>query len=148
MQPDIAKLQEIIGYRFKDEKLLIAALTHPSYAYESREADVKDYNRLEFLGDSILGFAAAEHLYLRHPTANEGELTRLRSLAVNRDTLAKKARELDLSPYLYLGKGEEKTGGRRNATNLSSAFEAIIGAIYLDGGIEAAKDFIIARVMA
>jgi len=139
---NLKSLQAAIGYQFKDEGLLLEALTHASYAYESRERDIRDNGRLEFLGDSILGIVVSEHLYMKNPSGDEGELTRLRSLIVSGTSLCKKALELNLPDYLRLGRGEEKTGGRRNATNLAGAFEAIMAAIYLDGGFDEASFFI------
>ena len=135
-------LQEKIGYHFKNEALLVEAMTHASFAYEAREKDISDNGRLEFLGDSILGIIIAEELYRKHPNAPEGELTRLRSLLVNRDSLSKAAKTLGISEYMRLGRGEEKTLGRMNSTNLAGVFEALIAAIYLDGGFEEAKKFI------
>ncbi|MDD5496320.1 MAG: ribonuclease III domain-containing protein [Candidatus Omnitrophica bacterium] len=143
----LAALQEALNYHFRDEALLAEALTHPSYAYESREASVKDYNRLEFLGDSILGMVIAEYLYGKDNALSEGELTRLRSLIVNRENLCKKAEAMGLSSYMLLGKGEEKIGGRRNSTNLSACLEAVVAAVYLDGGLEEARKLILRAVV-
>lgn len=148
MEVDASLLQEALNYNFKDKNLLIQALTHPSFAYESKESVISDNQRLEFLGDSVLDMAVADYLYKEHLEVQEGELTRLRSLLVNnKGNLTKKAKELNLSKYLLLGKGEEKTKGRENATNLSGALEAIIGAIYLDGGFEEAYIFVKLKVL-
>jgi len=123
-------LSSRIDYTFSDEKLLALACTHRSAAVEHNE-------RLEFLGDSILGFLVAEILYKRFPYASEGQLTRFRSKLVRRQTLAELARELELGQYMILGGGEIKSGGENRDSTLSNAFEAIIGAIYLDGGLDA-----------
>lgn len=140
-------LQETLGYHFQDTKLLLQAFVHTTFAYECSREEIFDNQRLEFLGDSILGMLAAEYLYKKYPGFSEGELTRRRSLLVNNNNLVKKAREMKLSQYLFLGKGEEKIGGRGNDTNLSGALEAVIGAIYLDGGHEKAKEFIMKKVI-
>jgi len=144
---NLATLQKSLGYRFSDESFLEQALTHPSFAYESRERDISDNGRLEFLGDSILGLVVSEHLYKKSRTFSEGQLTRHRSLLVNRTYLSKKAHEAGLPRYLRLGKGEDKMGGRQNATNLAGALEAVIGAIYIDGGFDKAEKFIMRHVV-
>jgi len=141
------KLQKTLNYQFKDNRLLIRAVTHKTFAYESQKEDIRDNQKLEFLGDSILGMVTAEYLYRNNSASGEGELTRRRSLLVNNVRLFEKAREMDLSQYLLVGKGEEKIGGRHNSKNLSCALEALIGAIYLDGGFEAAKKFIIEKIV-
>ena len=140
-------LEEKIDYSFKDQKLLRHAVTHSTFAYESRSPESADYDRLEFLGDSLLGLVVAEYLYKANPSMAEGELTRKRSLLVNDVFLAEKARVMGIGAYLRLGKGEEKTGGREKSTNLAGSLEAIIAAIYLDGGFEEAKRFIVATVV-
>ncbi|MDI6758140.1 MAG: ribonuclease III domain-containing protein [Candidatus Omnitrophota bacterium] len=139
---DLAALEQTLNYQFKDKNLLLQALTHTTFAYESQKENLNDNQRLEFLGDSILTMITADYLYKKHPECAEGELTHRRSLLVNRDNFAKKAKEVNLSQYLLLGKGEEKLGGRENSTNLSCALEAIIGAVYLDGGFEQAYKFV------
>ena len=141
------KLQKTLNYQFKDNHLLIQAVTHKTFAYESQKEDIGDNQKLEFLGDSILGMVAAEYLYRNNSTSGEGELTRRKSLLVNNVRLFEKAKEMSLSQYLLVGKGEEKIGGRYNSKNLSCALEALIGAIYLDGGFKAAKKFIIEKVV-
>lgn len=144
---DLTSFERGLGYHFKDERLLFQALTHTTFAYESQQENFSDNQRLEFLGDSVLTMVVAGYLYKKYPEYSEGELTRRRALLVNRDNLTKKAKELNLSQYLLLGKGEEKLGGRENSTNLSCALEAIIGAIYLDGGFKQAYKFIMQIVM-
>lgn len=125
-----------LQYTFSNQALLIEALTHRSRHFVNNE-------RLEFLGDSILGFVIAAELYQRFPKAQEGELSRCRAALVKGETLANLAKELDLGEYLLLGPGELKSGGFRRASTLADALEAIIGAIYLDRGYDAARDFIL-----
>lgn len=141
MNRNLKALENELGYTFQNPALLDRALTHSSYANE--RASSGDNERLEFLGDSVLGFITAEYLFSEHKGVPEGELTRLRAYAVCEKSLDVYAREIDLGDYLLLGKGEERTGGRERASVLSDAFEAVIAAIYLDGGIEAAKKFVL-----
>ena len=141
MNRNLKALENELGYTFQNPALLDRALTHSSYANE-REA-LGDNERLEFLGDSVLGFITAEYLFSEHKGVPEGELTRLRAYAVCEKSLDVYAREIGLGDYLLLGKGEERTGGRERASVLSDAFEAVIAAIYLDGGMEAAKKFVL-----
>ncbi len=137
----MTELEKIINYEFKDKTLLSRALTHSSYANEKGSG--KDNERLEFLGDSVLGFIAAEFLFSSNRTIDEGELTRMRAYAVREETLFEYAEEIGLGNFLMLGKGEELSGGRKRPSVVSDAFEALIAAIYLDGGIQAAKDFVL-----
>ena len=125
-----------LGYRFTDGKLLVAALTH-------RSAGSVNNERLEFLGDAILNFAIAEELYQRFPKAHEGELSRLRASLVKEETLAQLARALELGQHLILGQGEQKSGGHRRDSTLADAVEALIGAVYLDGGFAACREMIV-----
>lgn len=141
------EFERLLGYRFKDENLLTEALTHTTFAYESLDPQIKGNQRLEFLGDSILNMVIADELYRQHPDYSEGVLTKARSNIVNNNVLVERARLVNLSEYLLLGKGERKTGGKHNNANLSGAFEAVIGAIYLDGGISAARSFIREKVV-
>lgn len=136
------ELQEKLGYTFKNEALLERALTHSSYANE-HHLTTGDNERLEFLGDSVLGFITAEHLFKNHRHSQEGDLTRLRAYAVCEKSLFAYAKELGLGEKLRLGKGEEHTGGRERPSVLSDAFEAVIAAIYLDSGMEAAQKFVL-----
>lgn len=138
----IEELQERIGYEFKEEGLLRQALTHSSYANEKHMKKLSDNERLEFLGDAVLEIISSEFLYRNYPKLPEGDLTKLRASIVCEPTLALCTRELDLGEYLLLGKGENLTGGRSRKSILSDAMEAVIGAIYLDGGFESAKTFI------
>ena len=124
-------LEKTLGYKFKDPALLRTALTHSSYA---NEYSTESNERLEFLGDAVLGLVVARLLYDHYPRASEGNLSKQRSAIVSRVNLAKFTRELAIDKLIILGKGEERTGGRERESNLAGAFEAIIGAIYLDGG--------------
>lgn len=140
------QLQNNLGYHFKNPALLARALTHSSYANE-RRVDTGDNERLEFLGDSVLGFITAEYLFANHRDFPEGELTKLRAYAVCEKSLFSYAEEIGLGNYLKLGKGEERTGGRTRPSVLSDAFEAVIAAIYLDGGMDEAKKFVLRFVV-
>lgn len=130
-------LQAKIHYTFRNPDLLAQALTHRSFVNELPQGDLLDNQRLEFLGDAILNFVVAEWLYMRYPDAREGELTSLRAHIVQTGGLASYARELGLGQYLRLGKGEAASGGMHRPANLCAAFEALVGAIYLDQGLEA-----------
>ena len=136
------EFEEKIGYCFKNARLLKQAFTHSSYANEYHMSKHADNERLEFLGDAVLEIATSEFLFHRYPKHPEGELTRLRASIVCEPTLAFCTRDLDLGKYLFLGKGEDQTGGRERKSILSDALEAVIGAIYLDGGFASAKEFI------
>ena len=131
-----------IGYQFQNKKLLKQALIHSSYANERHLGKNADNERLEFLGDAVLEVVTSDFLFHRYPKRPEGELTTLRASMVCEPTLSFCTRELELGKYLLLGKGEEQTGGRKRASILSDALEAVIGAIYLDGGLANAKEFI------
>jgi ribonuclease-3 len=136
------EFEERIGYRFKNLGLLRQALTHSSYANEKHMKKLSDNERLEFLGDAVLEIISSEFLYENYPDVPEGQLTRLRASIVCEPTLALCTEELALGEYLYLGKGEDQTGGRTRKSVLSDALEAVIGAIYLDGGFANAKEFV------
>ncbi|MDD3796996.1 MAG: ribonuclease III [Lachnospiraceae bacterium] len=140
-------LQKKIGYHFHDFSLLIQAMSHSSYANEHRSEGLKDNERLEFLGDAVLEVTSSEFLFREYPNMPEGDLTKLRASIVCEPTLALCAREFGLPEYLLLGKGEEHTGGRGRNSIVSDALEALIGAIYLDGGFASAKEFIIQFIM-
>ena len=142
------QLEEKLGYKFKNRALLLNALTHSSYANENREEGVPSNERLEFLGDSVLGFTAAKHLYAVEPSLPEGKMTRLRAELVCEHSLYGVASELDLGAYLRMCHGEEKNGGRQRASILADATEAVIAAIFLDGGIEAAVSFVERMVLS
>ena len=140
---DLAVLQQILGVSFKDPSLLEQALVHSSYINENPGSALTSNERLEFLGDAVLGSVIAEKLYHDLPSFTEGEMTKLRATLVCRDTLAQAARAIGLGDYLYLGKGEEASGGQHKPVNLAGALEAVIAAIYLDQGAATAKDFIL-----
>ena len=138
---DLAKYAQKLGLRFDDLRLLEQALTHSSFANEHPDQPILDNERLEFLGDAIIDFLAAEWLYARYPDMAEGNLTRLRAGLVRNQSLAAYARTLGLGDMLVLGRGEEESGGRRRERNLGGAFEAVAGALYLDRGMAAVRDF-------
>ena len=141
------EFQQVIGYEFKQAGLLQQALTHSSYANEKRMKRHSDNERLEFLGDAVLEIVASEYLYNNFPQMPEGELTKLRASLVCEPTLAYCTKELHLGDYLLLGRGEDRTGGRKRSSILSDALEAVIGAIYLDGGFASAKEFILKFIL-
>jgi len=140
------KLEEKIGYSFKDKSLLQTALTHSSYANEKHDRSLS-YERLEFLGDSILGLVTAEFLYSHEPALPEGRMTRLRAELVCEGSLKKVAEELGIGEYMRLGKGEERSGGRGRASILADMVESVIAAIYLDSGMDAARSFVVERLL-
>lgn len=139
---DLVKLQQIIGYDFRDVSFLERAVVHRSYLNEYPEHATESNERLEYLGDAVLGLAVAERLYREHPDYDEGRMTRLRSALVRSETLARVARTISLGDFLFLGKGEDSSGGRLKPANLACSFEALIAAIYLDAGFTATKEFI------
>ena len=138
----IKDLEKAIGYQFRDLSLLQNALAHSSYANERWHNSLMSNERLEFLGDSVLGMLVANYLYRTFPNRPEGELTRMRADMVCEKTLARVAGQLELSKHLLLGKGEEQGGGRSRESILADAVESVIAACYLDGGMEAAKAFV------
>lgn len=138
-------LQQKIGIHFRDPGLLLEAVTHSSFANESPHLSPRDNERLEYLGDAVLQLITAEYLYKHHPGATEGELTQTRSAMVNTNTLALLAEQLDLGSYLYLGKGIAKGGGRNLKSLLANAFEAVLGAMFLDAGYDAAYHYYLNR---
>jgi ribonuclease-3 len=146
-QSGISTLQERISHDFANVQLLERALTHSSLAFEQGanpdpSVNASDNEQLEFLGDAVVGLIVADSLYRRYPELREGELTRLRAALVSRQHLGKVALKLDLGAYLFLGKGEERNGGRTKAALAANCIEAVIGALYLDGGLEAARVFV------
>ncbi len=148
MSQTVIKLESLLGYKFQDLSLLERAVTHRSWAYENfsenPDGNFRDSQNesLEFVGDSVLGLAIAEQLYLRNPQSSEGDLTLMKHHLVSTNTLAKLALGLDLGEFIRVGRGEEKTGGRRKQALLADMLEAIIGAIFFDGGYIAARVFI------
>ena len=146
--PDPETLEESIGYRFRDRKLLERALTHRSLAHEmvgaggEREARALHNEALEFVGDSVLGLVVADALFRSHPEGTEGELSRMKHRLVSTQTLARVSRSLGLGEHMRVGRGEEKTGGRRKRALLADAFEALLAAVFLDGGYAEAEGFV------
>lgn len=138
----IKDLEAAIGYKFKNITLLQNALTHSSYANEYFRDSLKSNERLEFLGDSVLGMVVAEHLYKTFPNRLEGDLTRMRADMVCEASLAKIAERINLGQYLLLGHGEEQSGGRNRPSILADAVESVLAACFLDGGMDAARRFI------
>lgn len=138
---DLTILQQSLGVTFNNISLLEQALVHSSYVNENPGLAPTSNERLEFLGDAVLGLAVAERLYQGFPRFTEGQMTRLRAALVRRETLARMAQAIGLGDHLYLGKGEEASGGRQKPVNLAGAIEAVIGAIFLDQGLARAQDF-------
>ena len=149
MQTNLQELEARLGYSFTHPQLLERALTHTSFAYEHKSAvkgrTCEDYEALEFLGDAILAFLISDHLFKAHPSQTEGELSKMRSFLVSTTQLASLSRDLDLGAFLRLGRGEEKTGGRQKKALLADLFESLIAAIFLDGGLEPARRFVLAK---
>ncbi len=142
------ELERALGYEYRDRELLRMALSHTSYANEIYKDAFQSYERLEFLGDSILGFVTADYLYHKFPHKLEGELSRIRAELVCEKNLALVAEKLSLGDYLLLGNGEEQTGGRQRASITSDVVEALIAAAYLDGGFEVAKHIVQQHVLS
>ncbi len=138
----LENLEKVIGYKFKKSDLLILALTHRSYLTISGEKRIQTNERLEFLGDAVLGFLVTENLFKRYPKKSEGLLTEYKSILVSRHNLGKIAQQIELGSYMYFGQGEELSGGRKRLSIISNAFEAVLGAVFLDGSYEAAKRMI------
>ena len=135
----LMELEEKLGYRFRDRQLLRTALTHSSYANEQRDPAIVCNERLEFLGDAVLGFVTADYLYRNEPSLPEGEMTRMRADLVCETNLARAAERIGLGDYLQLGNGEQTGGGRHRASMIADATESVFAATYLDGGYPAAK---------
>jgi ribonuclease-3 len=136
-------LQDTLGIAFRDLSLLQQALVHRSYLNENPDFALPSNERLEFLGDALLGFVVAEKLYRGFPHLSEGEMTKLRAALVRKETLARLASSLGLGAYLYMGRGEEASGGRTRQSTLASALEAVMGAILMDQGFAAAQEFVL-----
>lgn len=139
---ELKTLEKKLGYTFRNIDLLRTALYHSSYANEHRTAGISSNERLEFLGDAVLGVVTAEHLYKKHPDLPEGDLTHIRAVLVCEDSLHEVAQSLSLGDYLHLGRGEEQGGGRRRPSILADATESVFAAVYLDGGMQAADELI------
>lgn len=142
MQRDLSEFENRIGYTFQSRDLLTRALTHKSYSHEARQQDIHDNETFEFLGDSVLGFVIGDLLFRRFPSLDEGALSKIKAYLVSANSLAAKAREYGMGDVIYLGIGEEKSGGRKKESLLANLFEAMIAGIYLDGGIDAARALI------
>jgi len=139
---DLEPLRQALGHHFHDLNLLRRALTHPSYVNEHPEDETSDNQRLEFLGDAVLDFVAGAWVYCRYPDFDEGRMTRLRAALVRTEMLAQLARQVGIGQVLRLGHGEEEAGGRGRDANLCDAFEAVVGALYLDGGLAVTAAFV------
>jgi ribonuclease-3 len=152
MEKTLSELESALGHAFTRPELLTCALTHRSLAHEqtltnAEEDSSEDNERLEFLGDAVLGLVVAESMFLLHPQWREGELTRVRSQLVSRQRMAEVAESIDLGRHLRLSKGEDRSGLRRKSTVLSNAMEAVIGAMFLDGGLEPVRGFVRSHVL-
>ena len=148
MKKDLKQLEKKIGYKFKDKNLIKQAFIHSSYANEIKLEKYESNERLEFLGDAVLELVSSEFLFKNSPKDSEGELTKTRASMVCEPALAHCAKKLDLGSFLYLGKGEENTGGRDRDSIISDSLEALIGAIFLDGGFTSSKEFIEKHVLS
>lgn len=142
------ELEAKIEYCFKDKSLLRQALTHSSFSNEQKINKLKNYERLEFLGDAVLELVSSKFFYTENPDMTEGEMTRMRSSMVCEQALAYCAKDIEIGKYLLLGKGEEATGGRMRESIIADVTEAIIGAIYLDGGLKKAEKFILKFILS
>lgn len=139
---DISRLEQIIGYKFNDKALIIEALTHSSYVNEHKINKKHDYERLEFLGDAILEMISSEYLFKTFPEKKEGEMSKIRAALVCEPALYHDSLQIDLKNFIQFGKGEEATGGRNKESIIADVMEAVIGALYLDGGFDESKKFI------
>lgn len=142
------KLEEKIGYTFRDKDLLLTALTHSSFANERQSGGRSSYERLEFLGDSILGLVTADFLFHCRPSLPEGRMTRLRAELVCEGSLYRVASELGLGAYMRLGRGEERSGGRERPSILADMVESLIAALYLDSGMDEARRFVVEKILS
>ena len=146
MTQSLKEFQEILGYQFNDIDYLRRALTHSSYANENKKDKIKNNERLEFLGDSVLGLVVSEYLYSHFPNLAEGQLTKVRARIVCESSLGEAAISLGIGKYMFFGRGEELTGGRDRTSILSDAFEALIAAMYLDGGTNVVRTFVLSHM--
>ena len=142
MANDPSEFEQRIGYTFQQGEMLRRALTHKSYSHEAKDVDVRHNETFEFLGDSVLGFVVGDMLFRHFPQLDEGALSKMKAFLVSSSSLAAKARQLGMGDAILLGVGEEKTGGRKKDSLLANLFEAVIAGIYLDGGIDAARQLI------
>jgi ribonuclease-3 len=143
MTTNVQQLEQLLEYTFHDRSLLVQALTHPSYLHEVIGNEGGDYQRLEFLGDAVLGLLLAEILYVRYPDWDEGALSQLRSRLAGQDVLADRARNLGIGRFILLGRGEEQTAGREKDSILADVLEGLIAALYRDGGLQAARTLVV-----
>jgi ribonuclease-3 len=148
LRQNISSLKEMLGFAWNNEKLLQTALTHGSHAYENKTQNLEDNQRLEFLGDAVLELSISNYLYKTYPDSAEGELTKIRSTLVCEPSLARAARKLNLGACLLIGRGEEHSGGRNRPSILADAFEALLGAIFLDQGLDCAAQAAINSLQA
>lgn len=146
IKKDIEEIQGVLKYKFQRVETLQEALVHSSYANETKKKNIMYNERLEFLGDSVLSLVVSDYIFNKYKNLPEGELTKVRANVVCEASLADRAKEMNLGKYLLLGKGEENTGGRNRDSILADAFEAVLGALYIDGGFEAARAFILASL--
>ena len=142
MTEPLAQFEERIGHTFANRELLLRGLTHKSYSHEAKQEEIRDNETLEFLGDSVLGFVVGDLLFRRFPRVDEGALSKMKAYLVSAPSLAAKARQFGMGDAILLGVGEEKSGGRKKDSLLANLFEATVAAVYLDGGIEAARKLI------
>lgn len=140
--PSLHELEDLLGYRFKKQELLLQALTHRSYVNENEAEHFRNNESLEFLGDSVLGFLISSRIFQQHPELTEGELSKIKAYLVSAANLVRLAEGIRLGDFIRISRGEEKTGGRSKRAIIVDAYEAIIGALYLDGGVEAASEFV------
>ena len=146
-EADISRFEQLIGYTFRDKELLLQAFTHSSFVNEQKINKRPDYERLEFLGDAVLEMISSAYLFRKFPDKNEGQMSKMRASLVCEGALAFDAQQLNLKEYILLGKGEEATGGRDKESIIADVMEAVIGALFLDGGIEESKRFIDSYVL-
>lgn len=148
MENRLEMLQELMDYKFKERSYLVRALTHSSFSNENKKEKLKNNERLEFLGDSVLGLIISEYLFSHYANLEEGQLTKIRAKIVCEASLGSASKALRLGEFMMFGRGEELTGGRERTSILSDAFEALIAAIFLDGGMEQARAFVLRRLDA
>jgi len=136
----VKELEKRLGYGFQNKNLLLQALTHRSYVFENEDRELRHNESLEFLGDAVLGFLVSARVFLRYPDLSEGELSKIKARLVRAENLAKLAEAIELGEFILMSRGEEKNGGRRKRTIIADAYEAVLGAVYLDGGTAVASE--------
>ena len=147
MKTELNNFLETLGYRFQNEEILKIALNHSSYSNENKSKRIQNNERLEFLGDSVLSLIVSNHIFRKYSELPEGEMTKIRASVVCESTLKELAMDLDIGSFIKLGKGEELTGGRNRPSILSDAYEAVVGAIYIDGGYKQAESFVLKQMI-